>query len=226
MRKVTALDIGLLAPCLWIGCSTTIVAQRSFALPVQGALSVGDRCWRIEECEHGTCQNGYCVGSGSREPTVLEKINETLEGESAEVLLAADAPAQPVEAREFKVGPESTQWLELQRPTGEYRPRSVPTEALRRISNVARGRGAAEGLGLGILVGTATGAIAGAVAGTWVRICFGDTLPGEQCPTSPRFLAFVGAIAGAGFGAAIGTLIGAGLGHRTTIEFESSQAAP
>ena len=230
MRKVTALAIGLLAPCLWFGCSTTIVAQRPLAVPIQGAPSIGDRCWRPEECEHGTCQSGYCVGSGARAPTVLEEINEALVGKSAEVLLARDAPAQPVEAKELKVGADRTQWLELQLPTGEYRPRSVPTEALRHISLVARGRGAAEGLGLGILLGIATGAIVGAAVGSQMPACFGDPGPYDpwprQCPTASRLLGLYSAIGGAISGASIGTLIGAGVGHRTTIEFESSRPSP
>ena len=226
MRKAIAL-VALLSTGLWLGCSTTIVAQRPLATPVEGAPRIGEGCWRTDECDHGTCQSGHCVGSDSRAPTVLEEIDGALQGRSAQVLLAGDPPPESVEAREVTVAADKTRWLELQHPAGASRPRSVPTDALRSISVVGRGRGAAEGLGLGILAGAATGAIWGAVVGPRTRFCTGDLRPGEQCSAIGAGLgSFLGAIAGAIVGAPIGLLSGAFIGHRTTIEFESSRPPP
>ena len=224
MRMKREFAMGLLTPLLLIGCSTTIVARRPFEPVAKGVA--GHQCTRDEECERGTCEEGHCVGGGWRKPTSLEEINEALEGHSAKVFLVEGAQRPPLEASELKIGADRAQWLESL-PTGESRPQSVRTDAVRRIVVVNRVRGAAEGLVLGILAGLATGAITGAVIGSQTRSCgTGDNVSGQQCPIATAFLTIVGAVAGVISGAPIGTIIGVAFGHRTTVELEPGRTAP
>ena len=206
----------VLASFFWIGCSTTVVAQRPFTEPSPGAQGPGDHCRSTEDCVVGTCQAGYCIGNPSRRPIALEEINGVLEGRSAEVELAPELQSKPLNAQEVKVGVDRTQWVEGQQL------KSVPTDALRTISFKKRIRGAADGLGLGALAGLANGALIGTVwaIGT-------GCLPYEQCtPKVFGSLVLTGAAFGALLGAPIGALIGLAVGHRTTIEFDSRPPSP
>jgi hypothetical protein len=125
------------------------------------------------------------------------------------------AALKSLDAREVKVGRDTTQWLEL-RSGDEWRQSTVPTTALKRISVRRRGRGALEGLVLGLVLGATTGA---AVGGLWGAVAEGNASPSCGCPFAAVGLVF-GAAFGAILGPLLGTAIGAGIGHRTTVEFD------
>lgn len=172
--------------------------------PGQGNVRFGESCDDTEDCECGlTCQARRCLGTSLKNRTSRS--------------LTAPKPLEVKEMKEVKVGRDTTQWLELRSGTGdEWRQISVPTAALKSVSILRRGRGALEGLGLGLLLGLTTGA---AVGGIWGAIAERNTSPSCGCPWGALGLAF-----GAGSGAILGTLlgpaIGAEKGHRTTVEFD------
>ncbi len=221
MGKTNNFVVSLLVFQLLSACSTTLVAQRPLAAAAEDAPPLGERCWATDDCSHGKCEDGYCVDERSRPPTFLDRIGGVLEGKSATVLLAGDEPVK-ISAKELKIGVDRTQWLELGQSTNAYVSKTVPTEALRQISVVDRGRGAVEGLGLGTLAGLATGALVGANVGSSATQCG----PGERQSTDPPpgtstavCFSMLGAIGGVILGAPVGLLLGALIGHRTTIQF-------
>ena len=109
MGQTNAFASSLLVFQLLSGCSTILVAQRPLAVPAEDAAPLGEPCRVTDDCVHGHCHEGYCADSRSRTPTVLDRVGGVLEGTSATVLLAGDAPV-PVEAGEVKVGAGRTQW--------------------------------------------------------------------------------------------------------------------
>ena len=152
--------------------------------------------------------------------SALTEINETVEGRSAKVTLAGDAPARPPEAKNIHVGRDSTEWLELS-PDGAESRRSIPTAALQQITVRGPGRGAAEGFGLGLLAAPAAGLVFGLL---------GAGLAGPDpschcneafCCPSPRLEGFiVGGLIGLVSSLVVGPVVGAVVGHRTTVEFD------
>jgi hypothetical protein len=166
--------------------------------------------------------------------SAITEINGTLEGESPEVVLADERqPAKSIQAKEVKVGRDTTQWLELpqwqvpqwpvllaherlEHPDETWRPRTVPTAALKSASIRKHGWGALEGLGFGLLSGAIAGAFVGVASGDNSHSCLFCTW---------QVNAFAGAILGAIPGILLGTMLGAAIGHRTTVEFDDSASA-
>jgi hypothetical protein len=141
----------------------------------------------------------------------LAEVNDSLGGREARVTLAGVPPAEPLPAKDVKVGRDTTQWLELQRGTEASRLRTVPTAALQRISIKRRDLGALVGGAVGANVGSAVGAIVAAALAQpscGVGACggFGYVVVGD----------LIGLLAGAG----VGAMLGAGIGHTTTVEFD------
>jgi hypothetical protein len=115
------------------------------------------------------------------------------------------------EATEVRVGKDVTQWLELQPGTdGRQRPATAPTDALKQIMVNERGTGALVGLGLGLLSGGLVGALV-ISSGQNDQVPIVKTIEG---------LALIPLIA------LSGAIVGAGVGHRTTIEFDSVPQPP
>jgi hypothetical protein len=169
--------------------------------PGQGSVRFGKRCDDTRDCECGlTCQVDRCLGRSLKSRTIPSL-----------------APPKSLDAREVKVGRDTTQWLELRSGTGDERRQStVPTAALKSISVRRRGRGALEGLGLGLVLGVTVGA---AVGGLWGAVGESHVSPECGCPLTAAGLVY-GAAFGAILGPLLGTAIGAGIGHRTTVEFD------
>jgi hypothetical protein len=145
----------------------------------------------------------------------LAQVNDSLGGREARVTLAGVPPAEPLPARDVKVGRDTTQWLELQQGTQAPRPRTVPTAALQRISIKRRDLGALVGLGIGANAGSVVGAIVAAVlaqpsCGAGACSGFAYVLVGD----------LIGLLAGGGLGA----MVGAQIGHTTTVEFDAPSA--
>ena len=149
--------------------------------------------------------------------STLAEVNDAIEDRSAEVTLASTLRA--TQTKNLKVGRDETQWLEG--GGEERRPKSVPTAALQRITVMAYWRGAAEGLGVGILTGPVVGGLLGGLIGSVSKSPFC-----EHCNDN---IAGPGAIIGAGVGLVLGALVGlnvgAAIGHTTTIDFESESEA-
>jgi hypothetical protein len=137
----------------------------------------------------------------------LAAINDAVEGRSGTVTLGA-ANERVEFAGDMTVGRETTAWS--QEEPARVR-KSVPTEALHSIEVTHRGRGAAEGLGAGILIGAVGGAILGGASdGKWC-------LEGTSCGAFPLA---VGAAGGAIAGALVGVVVGTVIGHRVTVAFD------
>jgi hypothetical protein len=150
--------------------------------------------------------------------SALAEMNDAIEGQSATVVLKGKGEGEVDISRvdEVKVGVAATQLLE-RTPGGEARSRSVPTAALQQISVVYRGRGAAEGAGLGVLAG---GAVGGIVASLIVANTSGYGGAGII-----QGLEAVGAVAGGiVLGLVTGVVVGMSAGHRKTIALEPVEA--
>ena len=141
----------------------------------------------------------------------LAEVNTAIAGRNARVMATGVAEAGPLGRKDVKVTASTTEWLERPSAADPWRPRSVPTAALWMIAVRQPGRGALEGLGLGLLAGAVVGAIVGGAGSR-------GEIPGP-----------VGGGIGVGVGAFTGLLIGAvlggGIGHRKTVEFESPEVA-
>jgi hypothetical protein len=119
-----------------------------------------------------------------------------------EVVVVAPGVDRDSSSGEVTVGLDSTVIGERQQ---------VPTAAIERITFMDRGRGALDGLGLGLLAGTAGGLIVGSLAAS--------STANKDCNASVACLyPFFGAAGGAILGVLIGPVVGAIVGHQTTIE--------
>lgn len=136
----------------------------------------------------------------------LAQVKAAIEGRDATVLLAN---GEERAAARVAVDAEQSAWL--QRPVPPQRgwvPASAPTASLRSITVVNAGRGAGEGLMLGLLGGLAAGGIV--IAAT---PC-GTSLEDLFCPEGRTVKGIATVVVSAGLGAMIGAIAG----HRTTIE--------
>ena len=132
------------------------------------------------------------------------KLNRLARGKVATVLLA--------DGRELKVGtlqvtPDSTSWLDPE--TGRFE--SVATAEIQEMRFVRHGKGALEGLGMGLLVGAVVGGALGASAR-----CEG------WCFVSQGELALIGGAVLGGIGALVGAPIGAAVGSKEIFHFGSA----
>ncbi len=111
------------------------------------------------------------------------------------------------------LAPDSTSWFDAR--TDELR--TVPTAEVVEVRFVKRGKGALEGLGIGLLTGALTGAVLG--------LADGDDPPGWFSMTAEQ-KAGLGAIGLGGLGGLIGPVVGAGVGHRDIYRFEARPDSP
>jgi hypothetical protein len=144
----------------------------------------------------------------------VAEVNESLEGHRASVIVAAEpVRTTPLDAKNVKVGRETSGWLEKS-AMNDWRPTAAPTTSLKKVSVWDHGTGALEGLGFGVAIGAVTGSIVGSAVASSASLY-------EFSPQDKLWVgAGAGAVAGAVLGALMGTIIGAAVGHRTTIEFD------
>ncbi|MGH7456723.1 MAG: hypothetical protein ACRENG_35570 [bacterium] len=91
---------------------------------------------------------------------------------------------------------------------------SVANSEVKEITHVRRGKGALQGLGLGLLTGTAVGGIIGIAAYKPCDNCFIDFGPG--------FSLMAGSALGILLGGPFGALIGADIGSKSKYQFQES----
>jgi hypothetical protein len=133
------------------------------------------------------------------------RVSEKIAGHKATVTLTNGAQ---FEAQGVLVALDSVSWLDPQ--TDELR--TVPTAEVWEIHIISHGKGALEGLGIGLLTGALTGAALGASDG--------DDPPGWFSMTAAQ-KAKGGAVVLGGLGALVGPTVGAGVGHRDVYRFDA-----
>ena len=143
----------------------------------------------------------------------FSEINKQAQRARARVILT---DGQQYRAFQLQVTMDSTSWFDPK--TG--RVRSVATGAISEITFIRKGRGALQGLGIGLVVGALSGAFLGLVHGddppcgeSW--ICFRFTAQQK---------AMIGAVSLGSLGGAVGSLTGAILGSKNRYRF--GQRAP
>lgn len=175
-----------------------------------------------------------CSTVGAPRPlseATLAAVNAETQGRTATLVRAGLQPERVRAERVLEVGSGSTRWIEStgtrdlapDTQPGEWLvplevERAAPTAALCEIQVRRPGRGAAFGLGLGVVAGILVGGVAAAVFCRDTEGWYND--PGfRRCDATGGVLLIL-AMAGS-VGALAGTFIG-----RTTVVFQDSSGAP
>jgi hypothetical protein len=165
----------------------------------------------------------YCAGCSS---AILAKrslsqqdareLNELAQDRDASIVLTSEAPRRR-QAQSVMFDRERIWWREIDPGKGAGATKSAPYEAVNEVTILKQGCGAAEGLGIGLPLGLLLGSIVGYSLGPNrddCNGCFG------------LLAALGGGLVGVITGSLVGAIAGAAIGHRTTIEFESSGDRP
>ncbi len=121
-----------------------------------------------------------------------------------------------VTVRSLQVTPDSTSWLNAR----THQLETVSTAQIKEIRFVRRGRGALEGLGIGLLSGAALGAVLGYAA------CPCTSWFGEAYGFSRGYGAGVGVRVGGFLGGFLGLLVGSLSGSKQVYRFEAPAPGP